>query len=230
MDDQPGNNNLLDGADPPMPELPQRLLVNTDQQFRAIADPIRSKILGIIQTRPATAKQIADRLGEAPGTIGHHLQVLERAGLAQIVARRIVHGIVAKYYTRTARIFTFEFPPEITGHARMSPDILEVARAESIEAAAAYGDATPCESAFPHVRISEERAQVYQERLEDLLNDLLAEPVDPTGRVYGVVFEMFLAPPYLQDMPPDTTSDTSGGAHRASAQRQQRQQRDGRPE
>lgn len=230
MDDQPGNKNLLNGEDPPMPELPQRLTVNTDQQFRAIADPIRSKILGIIQTRPATAKQIADRLGEAPGTIGHHLQVLERAGLAQIVARRVVHGIVAKYYTRTARIFTFEFPREITGHALMKPDILEAAQAEHIEAVSAYGDTAPCESAFPHVRISDARAQMYQERLEDLLNDLLAEPVDSTGRVYGIVFEMFLAPPYLQDIPPDMTSDNSGAAHQTRAKGQQRQQRDGRSE
>lgn len=187
---------------PPMPELPPRLVLNTDQQFKAIADPLRSKILGIIQTRPATAKQIADRLGEAPGNIGHHLQVLEKAGLAQVVATRVVRGIIAKYYTRTARIFAFQFPREVTGEALMSIDILEYADHELHEAVAAYGEDPECAGGFPHVRISEARAQVYRERLEALIEDLLHEPVDPHGRVYGIVFEMVLAPPYLQDMPP----------------------------
>src|SRR5262249_59022252 len=66
-----------------MPELPPRLVITTAEQFKAIADPTRSRILGIIQSQPATAKQIADRLGIAPGGAGHHLQVLEVAGLAQ---------------------------------------------------------------------------------------------------------------------------------------------------
>ena len=46
-----------------MPELPPQLVINTLQQFKAISDPIRSRILGIIQNQPATARQIADRLG-----------------------------------------------------------------------------------------------------------------------------------------------------------------------
>ncbi len=201
-------------GDPPMPELPPRLILDTDQQFKAIADPLRSKILGIIQTRPATAKQIADRLGEAPGNIGHHLQVLEKAGLAQVVATRVVRGIIAKYYTRTARIFAFKFPREVTGEALMSIDILEHADHELHETVAAYGEGGDCAGGFPHVRISEERAQVYQERLEALLEDLLHEPVDPHGRVYGIVFEMFLAPPYLQDTdtPPGSSPRTDADA------------------
>src|SRR5438270_7040729 len=93
-----------------MPELPTRLVISTMQQFKAMSDPIRSRILGIIQNQPATAKQLADRLGASPGAIGHHLHVLEEAGMAKVVARRIMHGIVANYYTRTARIFVVDLP------------------------------------------------------------------------------------------------------------------------
>src|SRR5438874_4598400 len=105
-----------------MPELPREFMISTEQQFKAIADPTRTRILGIIQNQPATAKQIADRLKVPPGTIGHHLQVLEEAGLAKVVARRLVRGIVAKYYTRTARIFAFDLPYEVD--ASISLDIL----------------------------------------------------------------------------------------------------------
>src|SRR5947207_14635560 len=111
-----------------MPELPSQLVINTLQQFKAISDPIRSRILGIIQNQPATAKQIADRLGASPGAIGHHLHVLQAAGLAQVVARRITRGIVANYYTRTARIFAYELPPEVTGNVAL--DIITRARDE----------------------------------------------------------------------------------------------------
>src|SRR6266852_9431044 len=98
-----------------MPELPARLMITTFEQFKAVSEPVRSRILGIIQNQPATAKQIADRLGATPGAIGHHLHVLEEAGLAQIVARRLVRGIVANYYTRTARIFNYDLPEDVTG-------------------------------------------------------------------------------------------------------------------
>src|SRR5437016_9176068 len=117
-----------------MPELPVQIVINTAQQFKAISDPIRSRILGIIQNQPATAKQIADSLKASPGAIGHHLHVLEAAGLAQIVARRLVRGIVANYYTRTARIFTYELPPEVTGNTSIGLEIMTQARDELAEA------------------------------------------------------------------------------------------------
>src|SRR5262245_15794970 len=113
-----------------MPDLPFKRIINSEQQFKAISDPIRSRILGIIQNQPATAKQIASQLGATPGAIGHHLRVLEEAGLAQVVARRLIRGIVANYYTRTARIFTYDLPSEVVGGAAVALNIVTVARDE----------------------------------------------------------------------------------------------------
>lgn len=190
---------------PAMPDLPPTLTLDTDQQLKAIADPVRSRILGIIQTRPATAMQIAKRLGKSPGTVGHHLEVLEAAGLAQVVATRMVHGITAKYYTRTARIFNFHFSPDVTGQNYTTIDILRTASRELTESLAAYGEKPEVvpQSGFPHIRVSAERARVYQDRLEELLDELVGEPLDPNGRVYGIFTAMFLAPPYLQDAETD---------------------------
>src|SRR3989454_8965742 len=116
-----------------MPELPVQIVINTAQQFKAISDPLRSRILGIIQNRPATAKQIADSLKASPGAIGHHLHVLEAAGLAQVVARRLIRGIVANYYTRTARIVKYELPREVTGDTSINLDIIARAYEELAE-------------------------------------------------------------------------------------------------
>src|SRR5579872_6711038 len=137
-----------------MPELPARVSITTFEQFKAISESVRSRILGIIQNQPATAKQLADRLGATPGAIGHHLHVLGESGLAQIVARRLVRGIVANYYTRTARIFSYELPQDVKGEINASLEILDKARDELAEALATVKeDPYRCES-FPHVRLS----------------------------------------------------------------------------
>jgi DNA-binding transcriptional ArsR family regulator len=187
-----------------MPELPLHLDVTTVEQMKAIAEPTRNRILGIIQNQPATAKQIATNLGASPGTIGHHLQVLEAAGLAQVVARRLVRGIVAKYYTRTARIFNFHYSPEVTGGSPPEVDILEQARDEMRESSAAYPDDDVGFSGFPHARLSHERALAYRERLDALLEEFIAERPDPEGQVYGLALGLFQAPPFMQrvDGPP----------------------------
>src|SRR5215469_15718415 len=106
-----------------LPELAPSLLITTAEQFKAITEPTRSRILSIIQNEPATAKQLANRLHIPHGAIGHHLQVLEATGLAQIVAKRFVRGFVAKYYARTAHIFTYDLSPDIIGGRSPSVEI-----------------------------------------------------------------------------------------------------------
>src|SRR5947209_10809260 len=211
LDSDPDGGPILPEDVPvTMPELPREFMISTEQQFKAIADPTRTRILGIIQNQPATAKQIANRLKLPPGTVGHHLQVLEEAGLAKIVARRLVRGIVAKYYTRTAHIFTFAFPSEVRGEQSSSANILFLAHEELKESIETMGeDASSMCSAFPHVRLSLERAKVYQERLSALLDDLLVETPDPNGQVYGLVFSLFLAPAYAQSIKTSPVAETS---------------------
>lgn len=189
-----------------MPELPARLTVNTVQQLKALGDTTRSRILGIIQLQPTTAKQIADKLGIAPGTIGHHLQVLEAAGLAHIVARRLVHGIIAKYYTRTARIFVYDFPSEVSDDLSVTLDMHTKVRDELVatltedannKREAAFPE-EHCSTAFPHARLSTTRAEEYSKRIAAIIDDLIQEPPDPDGQVYGFYSAMFVAPSYLQ--------------------------------
>ncbi len=191
---------LLPGNVPvEMPELPRHLDLTTERQLKAFAEPVRTRILRIIQNQPATAKQIADRLGFSPGTIGYHLQVLVEAGLAQLVARRLVRGIVAKYYTRTARIFDFKFPEEISGEApEVVVDWLSDAHEEWREAHASYGDDASLECGLPHMRCSPERAQYYAQRLGTLIEEFINEPHDPNGQVFTLSAVLFKSPPYIQ--------------------------------
>ena len=181
-----------------MPELPPSLWVTTEQQFKAVADPLRGRIIQVLRTQPATAKQLADLLGSTPGAVGHHLQVLEAAGLVRVVARRLVHGIVAKYYVRTALTFLFDLPRETVGVASMDLQMLAQARDELTEALPSFGLKGLCDTWFPHKRLSRERALAYQQRLNVLVDDFLREQPDPDGQAYSLVISLFLSPPYLQ--------------------------------
>lgn len=199
---------LPDDVPVTMPELPPRLVIMTAGQFKAIAEPTRSRILGMIQNQPATAKQIADRLGIAPGAAGHHMQVLEAAGLAQVVAKRIIRGIIAKYYARTARIFSYDISPDVTGGISPSIEIMATAANEFAETVAEADAESRCGGiSFPHARLSPECAKVYAARLEAIVEDLLHEPQDPTGEVYGLFTAMFRSPSYMQSAPPSPPGD-----------------------
>jgi DNA-binding transcriptional ArsR family regulator len=189
-----------------MPDLPLNLIITTAEQFKAISDPIRGRILNIVRHHPSTAKQIAQRLNATPGAIGHQLHVLEKAGLVQVVARRMIRGIVAKYYTRTARIFMYDMPLEVTDNIPADVHIMTSARNELSEVLIDNKDSVRL-GGFPHARLSPERAQEFAERVEALMNDFLQEPNDETGDVYGLSLFMFKSPDYLQAHP-NTDQDT----------------------
>lgn len=188
-----------------MPDLPSRLTISTEQQFKAISDMVRSRILGIIQHQPLTAKQIALRLQATTGAIGHHLHVLEEAGLVKVVARRITRGIVASYYTRTARIYDYDLPPAVRGDHPIDRDTFARFQAELMDSIISYGQEDTVRSdAFPRVRLSLEKAVEYQQRFNALIDEVIEEKPDPNGEVYGVFFSIFKSPPYMQvDVTPD---------------------------
>ncbi|HEX6797085.1 MAG TPA: winged helix-turn-helix domain-containing protein [Ktedonobacterales bacterium] len=193
-----GQDVLPESVAVEMPELPVTKAITTVEQLKAFADPVRTRILSIIQNQPATAKQIADRLGIAPGTAGHHLQVLEAAGLAQVTARRLVRGIVAKYYTRTARVFTFNLPHDVVGGPEVSLKMLADARGELCDTMASIGDDAGLLTAFPHLRMSEARLEEFHARLDALVDEFIAGPPDEEGQVYGLAVSFFIAPGYMQ--------------------------------
>ena len=196
---------LSDDVPVSMPDLPSRLTISTEQQFKAISDMVRSRILGVIQHQPLTAKQIAQRLQATPGAIGHHLHVLEEAGLVKVVARRITRGIVASYYTRSARIYDYDLPTEVRGFHSINLDIFSGVQAEFMDSIISYEDKDPARcDAFPHVRLSLEKAIEYQRRFVALIDELIEEEPDPQGVVYGVFFSIFKSPSYMQvDIAPE---------------------------
>jgi DNA-binding transcriptional ArsR family regulator len=193
---------LPDDVPVEMPELPHQLIVTDPEQYKAMGDKTRTRIVRLVQHKPMTVKQMATQLGLPPGTVGHHVQILEAAGLLKVVARRLVRGIVAKYYARTARIFLFDFQDkgvkDLELHC-LALQFLDEAHEEIREAIERLGDDFEDGSGFPHARIARERMEYYRKRLHDLFEELIAEPHAPDGVVVGLFGVIFTAPPLATD-------------------------------
>ena len=181
-----------------LPELPPVLEITTHAQMKALGDAVRTAITRLIQYQPLTAKQMADRLEMSPGTVGHHLHVLERAGLVQVVARRLVRGTVAKYYARTARMYGFAANEATNAAPPIELTMATECRQEIAATLAQADDATVCLSFFPHAVIAPERIDYFYARLDALVHEFLAEPPTPTGTLMGLGAFLYTAPPLLQ--------------------------------
>ena len=78
-------------------------MITTVEQLRAIADPLRQRVLEPLLNAPLTATQVAERLNEPPAKIYYHVRELEKVGLIRLVETREKGGILEKYYQAVAR-------------------------------------------------------------------------------------------------------------------------------
>jgi putative molybdopterin biosynthesis protein len=78
------------------------------EHLKILADPRRLAILRILMAEPATLSQLGQILSEHPARVRHHLKLLERAGLVELVDQRVVRGFVEKYYRARARAYALQ--------------------------------------------------------------------------------------------------------------------------
>ncbi|PIO47434.1 MAG: hypothetical protein CMR00_10290 [[Chlorobium] sp. 445] len=76
------------------------------EQVRAIADPLRIRILNVLCEKAMTTKQVAEYLGENINKLYHHVETLEAAGLIKMVETRRNRGTLEKYFRAVAKHFT----------------------------------------------------------------------------------------------------------------------------
>ncbi|WP_082406776.1 winged helix-turn-helix domain-containing protein [Bacillus sp. JCM 19041] len=78
--------------------------INLKQQ-KVISDPLRTQIIQLLDEKPMTPKQTADRLNKNPGTIYYHIQQLFKHAILEIDHVSTEKGIVEKYYKSKATLF-----------------------------------------------------------------------------------------------------------------------------
>jgi DNA-binding transcriptional ArsR family regulator len=186
-------------GNPPVPDydLADTLELTTAEQVRAISDPLRTTILGLLHERAATVTELASAVKRPKSTVAHHVNVLTAAGILRVVRTRRVRAIDERYYGRAARMF-------YVGLGRRSDRALpadfndfEVAAEEST---AAY-DAGQLRSFIRHARIPDERAAEFWKHVQAAISEF--DRLPRSGDVvYGFTVGLYPMPDYPTLPPP----------------------------
>jgi DNA-binding transcriptional ArsR family regulator len=152
---------------PPDYDLADRIALTSPAQVKAIGHPLRTTILQLLHERAATVTELAAAVERPKSTVAHHVDVLTRNGLLQVVRTRKVRAIDERFYGRTARMFYVAADPSPAGQ-EMPADFndFEVAARESataFEQGKLWGF-------IRHARISEDQASEFWDQMADLVD------------------------------------------------------------
>jgi len=169
-------------------ELDDVLVVDDPKQLRALGDAFRARIVGLLRERAASTTELAAALETPKGTVGHHLKVLESAGLVRVVRTRKVRALTEKYYGRVARLFVLKsdesMPEELRGGA-LSALMLRHAADELI----ASSDEAE-EAGLVNVKLTAADRRRFEQRLNRLVADMHGAD-DPSGERHVLAFALF---------------------------------------
>src|SRR6266496_2468659 len=148
------------------------LVVRESEQLRALGDDLRAEIVVLLREHAHSTTELAETLGLPKGTVGHHVKVLEKAGLIRVVRTRQVRALTEKVYGRTARLFLFKSSDDADGE-----DVRNVAAASlrtAVEEMLPLDDDDRTTFAVLRVRLTDADARRFVRRLEKLHEDFLA--------------------------------------------------------
>lgn len=159
-------------------------MISDPAELKAIAHPLRTRMLGVLEREPASAKRLAERLGMSHGRIGHHLKVLETAGLVAVVEERKVRAMTERIYAPTFTRLRVQLE-DGAGELRF---FFEQAARE------AAGDEQPFADLrrLHMVRLPRSRAAEFAQRLT-ILAEEFAAAAEEDGEVFGMAQAVFLA-------------------------------------
>ena len=92
-----------------------RIITANYDVFKALDDPIRGKIVQLLNKKQLNVKQITRRLKKfgykkAVTTIRHHIEILKESGLIEISKIEESRGAITKYYSSSTKLLDFTLP------------------------------------------------------------------------------------------------------------------------
>jgi predicted ArsR family transcriptional regulator len=153
----------------------------TPDEARALANPLRLRILRLCLDEALTNKEVSDRLGRDPGSILHHIRMLVDTGFLRVEAVRAgVRGALEKPYRATGKSWevTVEDRPE---SAAVELAMIDAFRAEVAEA----GPKSMLMESRLGVRLKAADRKELVKRLNDLAEDFKKRH-DPKGQPVGI--------------------------------------------
>ncbi|MDS1269078.1 winged helix-turn-helix domain-containing protein [Lipingzhangella sp. LS1_29] len=165
----------------------------TPEEAKALAHPLRIRILRLCWQRPHTNKELGECLEREPGALLHHVRRLHRTGFLELSETRPgPRGTTEKLYRATGKSWTLDVADTDQSVAFAA---LEAFREE---ARAAGAQRQFLINRFA-LQLSDQRAHELRQRLHDLVAEYSASP-DAHGQIYGAFFGMHLDA--REDSPP----------------------------
>lgn len=167
----------------------------TAEEARALAHPLRLRVLRLCLDRSLTNRQLADELQRDPGTVHHHVHVLLDTGFLEAEpVRKGASGALEKPYRSTGKSWEISVGTAVEGSEEgVGPFAsLEAFREEVHEA----GPDSLLEATRLGLRLREEDAERLRLRVLEVLEEF-AEYRDAEGEDHGVYFALhrMAAPP-----------------------------------
>jgi DNA-binding transcriptional ArsR family regulator len=70
---------------------------------RALAHPLRVRLLNILDQRTASPRELATELGQPLGNVSYHVRVLASLGMVKLVSRKQRRGAIEHFYRAVTR-------------------------------------------------------------------------------------------------------------------------------
>ena len=154
----------------------------TPAEFKALAHPLRLRILRLCLHDSLTNKEIADRLGQDPATTLHHVRTLCATGFLSAEAPRTgKRGALEKPYSATRKSWTLS----IAGASEQVTSLLAGLDALRGELTDAGPDAIVMSSRLG-LRLSADEIAELAARLNEIVEEYAARPPTRTGSSVGL--------------------------------------------
>jgi DNA-binding CsgD family transcriptional regulator len=161
----------------------------TPAEAKALASPLRLRILRLCLDQALTNKQLAERLGRDPGTVLHHVRTLVATGfLAPDEVRQGAKGALEKPYRSTGKSWTLSLDNDVVAETSATQAMLEAFLAELAEA----GPGAVHDFTRLALTLDDDSLKEFETRLREIFDDFAARPPDPGGKTYGLLFGMHL--------------------------------------
>ncbi len=188
--------------------MPKSITITDEADIKLLSDPYRIRILDTFKSfgRPATVKQVADRLGDTAAKVTFHVRKLIGLGLLTLDHTEMINGIVAKFYVLAYDTIhvepkdasrTVEFRPILDTLLRMLQQDLRNLSGSQAE-----------HSLLSHetVYLTDEQALAYREAMVALVQDN-HEPREG-ARPYAAYHALLLKPETADAAPQEKAPDT----------------------
>ena len=156
----------------------------TPAEFKAMAHPLRLRILRLCLHESLTNKQIAEHLGQDPATTLYHVRMLVRTGfLVPEEVRAGRRGALEKPYRATGKSWVLAVPqPEDQMTSVLAA--LDALRAEVTE----VGPEGLVDNARAGLQLSDDEVAELCDRFNAIVQEYVARPPTADGTKYGLAF------------------------------------------